>query len=448
MTKQVLFALSVLIILIISQTIWFNQLWELDKRRLQTELTSEVTNMVNFQSLSLSTIKNKNNQSECPMIIKDGGQATKDEIMATNSISTDKYSSDKSIGKMVEDAFMELALQTNEIKVSYVDSVFRKSYPKINEVSYYSLRLCKNNHTVDSISYGKKTLTSPFKIDIPLGSKKIYHFKADFSLKPSVQVRNMLFSIGITSIAIILVTVFMIFQLLLLRKRTLQLQQREKSVSGIIHDLKSPLSYVYTMLGFFESTEKEPVKQQNLSTAKTRVKYLSDKIELLLSVFKAGNSRLAMNKTSYNFNERCTELMEEFKLIYKNKQITYNILSPSTLNLQVDNIYFEGCIRNLLDNAVKYSPEEADITVSSEEKNNKIYLYFKDNGAGIPKALRKKVFKEFYRNADSENVKGHGVGLSFTKQIVEAHKGKIYIENKDNDLAKGTTFVIELGAPF
>lgn len=443
MTKQVLLALSVLVILIISQLIWFNQLWELDKRRLQTELTSEVTNIVNFQSLSLSSIKNKDNQNECPMIIKDGGKASDDEIMAKNSITTDKYSSNKSLGKMVEDAFMDMALQTNDIKTAFIDSVFRKSYPKINEVSFYSLRLYKNGRVLDSVSYGKKTFTSPFNIDIPLGSRQLYHFKADFSLKPSAQVRNMLFSIGVTALAIIIVAIFIIFQLIQIKNKTTELQQREKSVSGIIHDLKSPLSYVYTMLGFFEGSEKDPLKQQNLLTAKTRVKYLSEKIELLLSVFKASGSKLLMKNAPYLFSERCTELMEELKLIYKNKHVTYNVLSPPDLNLNVDNVYFEGCIRNLLDNAVKYSPESVEITISSAVKNNRIVLSFKDNGLGIPKKLHKKVFKEFYRNTVAENVNGHGVGLSFTKQIVEAHQGKIYIEEQ-KDGEKGTRFVIEI----
>ncbi|MGC3977985.1 MAG: ATP-binding protein [Paludibacteraceae bacterium] len=54
------------------------------------------------------------------------------------------------------------------------------------------------------------------------------------------------------------------------------------------------------------------------------------------------------------------------------------------------------------------------------------------------------MFKEFYRNSDSENVKGHGVGLSFTKQIIKAHNGKIHIENKRDNPTKGTTFVVEL----
>jgi len=441
MTKQVLSALGVLIILIVSQLVWFNQLWELDKRRLQTELNSEMTNMVNFQSLATSTVKNKDNQNECPMTIKDAGKASEEEIIATNSITTDEYSSNKSLGKMVEDAFMDLALESKEIKVSFIDSVFRKSYPRINEISYYSLKLDKNKRSIDSVSYGKKPLTSPFKIDIPLGSKKTYHLKADFNLKPSVQIRNMLFSIGITAVAIILVAIFITIQLILLRKKTEQLQRREKSVSGIIHDLKSPLSYIYTMLGFFESSEKDSLKQQNLNTAKTRVKHLSEKIELLLSAFSSSNNSLVMNKSTYHFTQRCTELMEELKLIYKDKKITYDVLSPSDFTLNVDNTYFEGCIRNLLDNAVKYSSENVKITVSSSVKDNKILLSFNDNGSGVPVNLQKKVFKEFYRNSESGDVKGHGIGLSFSKQIVEAHKGKIYIQNNNQT---GTTFVIEL----
>ena len=441
MTKQVLSALAVLIILIISQLVWFNQLWELDKRRLQTELTSEMTNMVNFQSLATSTVKNTDNQNECPMTIKDAGKASEDEIIATNSITTDEYSSNKSLGKMVEDAFMDMALQSKEIKVQYIDSVFRKSYPHIKEISYYSINLYKNNRSIDSVSYGKKPLRSPFKIDIPLGSKKTYHLKAAFNLKPSVQVRNMLYSIGITALAIIIVAIFIIFQLIQLRNKTKELQLREKSVSGIIHDLKSPLSYVYTMLGFFESSEKDSLKQQNLNTAKTRVKYLSEKIELLLSAFNSSNNRLVMNKATYHFTERCTELMEELKLIYKDKNINYHILAPAGFTLNVDNTYFEGCIRNLLDNAVKYSSENVKITVSSFVKDHKILLSFKDNGSGIPVNLQKRVFKEFYRSSESGDVKGHGIGLSFSKQIVEAHNGKIYIQNNNQT---GTMFVIEL----
>ena len=444
MTKQVVIALGVLVILIISQLVWFNQVWNLDKQRLQNELNLEISNIVNYQSLSSSTIKGKDNKKVCSMNIRDGGKTRKDEVLATNSISTDNYSSEKSLGKMVEDAFMDLALASNDIKVSFIDSVFRKSYPRIQEVSYYSLKLTKNSYAIDSISYGKKSFSSPINIDIPLGSKKIYHFTADFKLKPSVQMRNMLFSIGITAIAVIIVAIFIIFQLIQLRKKTKQLRWREKAVSGIVHDLKSPLAYVYTMLGFFASAEKDSMKQQNFQIAKTRVKFLSEKIELLLSVFKASNSKLVMNKTPYNFNERCTEIMEELKLIYKDKKITYNLLCPANLILSVDNIYFEGCIRNLLDNAIKYSPENAAITVSSKLKSNRIFLYFKDNGSGIPKNLQKKVFKEFYRNSDTDDVKGHGVGLSFTKQMVEAHNGKIYIANEDDIHTKGTTFVVEL----
>ena len=367
----------------------------------------------------------------------------KKDTLASDIVISKDYDSEKNISKIVEDVFMDMVLQENKFSLTFVDSVFRKSYPHIDEISYYSLKLLNNDKSIDSISYGKKKLVSPFKIDISLGSKKIYHFKAYFNLKPSAQIRNMLFSIGITSIAVIFVAFLIIAQLLQLRKKTVQLLAREKSVSGIVHDLKSPLSYVYTMLGFYETTEKDHSKKQNLNTAKTRVKYLSEKIELILSAVRASSSRLQMNPAPYAFNARCTEIMDELKVIYKDKQIDFELLSSADLMLNVDNVYFEGCIRNLLDNAVKYSPEKVKISVSSATQGNKILLYFKDNGLGIPEKLHKKVFREFYRTSEKGSVKGHGVGLSFTKQIVEAHGGKIYIE-KQKEEEKGTTFVIEI----
>ena len=439
MTKQVLSALGVLIILIISQLVWFDQLWEIDKKRYKDEVSDNLSNVINYHSLTASSKKDGeiNDVTQMTMVEIDD----KKDTLASDVIITKNYDSEKNFSNIVENVFMDLALQADQFKISFIDSVFRKNYPHIKEVSYYSLKLEKDNRPIDSVSYGKKPMASPFIVDIQLGSKKIYHLKAVFNLKPSVQVRNMLFSIGITSMAIILVALFIIFQLLLLRKRTQQLQHREKSVTGIIHDLKSPLSYVYTMLGFFESSEKDSLKQQNLNTAKTRVKHLSEKIELLLSAFSSSNNSLVMNKSTYHFTQRCTELMEELKLIYKDKKITYDVLSPSDFTLNVDNTYFEGCIRNLLDNAVKYSSENVKITVSSSVKDNKILLSFNDNGSGVPVNLQKKVFKEFYRNSESGDVKGHGIGLSFTKQIVEAHKGKIYIQNNNQT---GTTFVIIL----
>lgn len=443
MLKQTLIAIVVLIILITSQMVWFDQLWKLNMSQFQKEATEKISDCFSFQSLSANI--SKDNPDGIKIEEEEDSLTKKKGITPAYKIKKEDYGTGNTLGNIVENILINTALEQNVLKLSSIDSIFRKSFTRLNEISYYSFVLKKNEKVIDSIYYGKKTGFSSMTINLPLGDKNIYHFSGYLKVKPSAQIRTMLFSIGITSVAIILVAIFMVFQLIQLRKKTLQLQWREKAVSGIVHDLKSPLAYVYTMLGFFEKGEKDSVKQQSLDIAKTRVKFLSNKIELLLSALKANNNNLIMNLAPYDFNRRCNEIMEELKTIYKDKKIEYSVMAPSDFIINVDNTYFEGCIRNVLDNAIKYSTTEVKIDISATIKNNKIYLTFKDNGIGIPKNMRKKVFKEFYRQSETGEIKGHGVGLSFTKQIIEAHKGKIYIE-KQKEGEKGTTFVIELKA--
>lgn len=447
MAKQVILSLAVLLLLIISQIVWLNQLWNLDQIRMEKEITEELSNILSFQNLKASSTKDTLNPNKTTVNIKSGNNNLngQNNIDASNSIDTKEYDSQKTLLKIVDNLFMDMSLEEHSIKTAFVDSVFRKNYAHIHEVSYYSMQLLNGKNPIDSISFGtnKKSLfinkSSLFKIDIPLGSKKAYHFIAYFKLKPSAQVKNMLFSIGITSLAVVLVTILIIFQVIQLRNKTYQLQWREQAVSGIVHDLKSPLAYVFTMLGFFENLEKEDIKKQNFHTAKTRVKYLSDKVELILSAFKSDQGGLIITPAPYQFKERCEEMLDELKEIYKDKTIHSDLVIPAGFSIEADNTYFESCIRNLLDNAVKYSPETVHITITAQMAKGQACLSIRDNGPGIPANMQKKVFREFYRTESNSKVKGHGVGLSFTRQIVEAHKGKIFID-KNNQT--GTEFRI------
>lgn len=445
MLKQTLVAIGVLIVLVISQVIWFNQLWELDKSQLQKEITERISDCFSYQSLSASI--SKDNPSGIRIEEEDDSITKKKGIVPAYKIKKEDFGTNNTLGKIVENILLNIALEQNLIKLSFVDSIFQKSFVRLNEISYYSFALKKNGKIIDSTSLGKKTVFSSILINLPLGDKKIYTFTGFFIIKPTSQIRNMMFSIGITAVAVIAVAIFMVFQLIQLRKKNMQLQVREKAVNGIIHDLKSPLSYVYTMLGFFETSEKDTLKKQSFQTAKERVKRLSVKIEQLLSAFKVNGGNIKLHPAPYSFNNRFTEILDELKTIYKDKIITYSLSTADNLTLNVDNTYFEGCIRNLLDNAIKYSTTNVEINISSTTKKNKIYLAFKDNGIGIPKNMYNKVFKEFYRESETGKIKGHGVGLSFTKQIVEAHGGKIYIE-KQKEGEKGTVFVIELANAF
>jgi two-component system phosphate regulon sensor histidine kinase PhoR len=97
----------------------------------------------------------------------------------------------------------------------------------------------------------------------------------------------------------------------------------------------------------------------------------------------------------------------------------------------------------MLDNAVKYSVEPPKIDVYTEKVKNYIIIKVKDQGAGMSKAVVKRVFEKFYREhtGDIHNVKGHGLGLSYVKKIIDDHQGDVYAESEKG---KGSTFFIKL----
>ena len=106
--------------------------------------------------------------------------------------------------------------------------------------------------------------------------------------------------------------------------------------------------------------------------------------------------------------------------------------------LNLDTFHFENAIGNIIDNAIKYGGAKISVELSSEK--NKIVILIKDNGNGIHKAQKDKVFEQFYRipTGNTHNVKGFGIGLYYTKNIIEKHGGSIDIiyDKKNNTLFK------------
>jgi two-component system phosphate regulon sensor histidine kinase PhoR len=108
-------------------------------------------------------------------------------------------------------------------------------------------------------------------------------------------------------------------------------------------------------------------------------------------------------------------------------------------------VHFVNMISNLVDNALKYSRENVDprIIIATKNQRNRTIISIEDNGIGMTKETVSKVFDKFYRahTGNIHNVKGFGLGLNYTRKMVEAHEGTIQVESS---LGKGSTFVISL----
>jgi signal transduction histidine kinase len=121
-----------------------------------------------------------------------------------------------------------------------------------------------------------------------------------------------------------------------------------------------------------------------------------------------------------------------------------------SLNLQAQRSFasanedhMTNVIINLIDNALKYSPEKPIINISSVNEGNEIVIKVSDRGMGMTKIVQKRVFEKFYREhtGDIHNVKGHGLGLAYVQKIIDEHDGKVFV---DSEKDKGSTFTIRL----
>ena len=124
-------------------------------------------------------------------------------------------------------------------------------------------------------------------------------------------------------------------------------------------------------------------------------------------------------------------------------KITVEFDLPLEQIIHADRLHIHNVISNLIDNAVKYTTGHSVIRIGCEEKNNYIVVTVKDNGIGIAKDQYKRIFEKFYRvpTGDLHAVKGFGLGLSYVKQVIEAHKGTVGVYSQPGS---GSTFSIAI----
>ena len=450
--RLAIFSLLVLLLLVVSQIVWVNQVAKRDKGRFKEELTIVVNDIVKHQATK-QVYELYEIDSELPSITL---EAIDPDSIPVNSKSYGSYEftnykEKASISKFIEAAMTEMLFEKNTINLQAVDTLFNNTFPFTNELSGYFFKMQKGDETIDSLLVGKNTTqllndtTTGVSITIPLGSSGTYRFVSNFEFRPSTMTRSMMAPVWLSGVAVIAVALILFMLLFRLQRQMVRLELQEKRTRGIVHDLKSPLSYLYSLLGFFEMDEKDQQKREQLTKGKSRIKRLSDNIERMLSEVKLNEQKSrTLLREPYDVEEHCNEIVDDLQTIYKEKEIEVSYaIEPDAKTIYVDAFYFDSCLRNLLDNCIKYSGNNPIITIAAKKAKKSISIAIADNGIGISKEEQRKVFDQFFRSNEQSSVKGHGVGLSFVKQVVNSHGGSITLDSVPGNGSIFTIYIPE-----
>ena len=221
---------------------------------------------------------------------------------------------------------------------------------------------------------------------------------------------------------------------------------RQDFVANVSHELRTPLTtikgYAETLL---EGALKEDQAFQFVQVIKRHTDRLTKIVEDLLMLSRIETKEFQLKMEAIPLRDFIDDVVEFVKEPAEKKKISLSRNEiPSSLAVQADRSYLEQILINLLDNAIKYTPEGGRVTVSAVEKDSKeIQFSVEDNGIGIPKEDLSRIFERFYRvdKGRSKELGGTGLGLSIVKHLVQAHGGRVWVESQ---LGKGSTFYFTL----
>ena len=344
-------------------------------------------------------------------------------------------------GEIVDQLMQDLLLKSGfPLNLNTLDSLWRASDSIVHHPHQF---LLYDKDTVMISSVGDLESHTPDYVSQlhPIGTKGLQYLQIKADIPMSHFLRHQLWTLALSACMMLLVLLCLFFQLTAIRRKEALLRKREMTINGTIHDLKSPLNSVITMMGWLKQTAPDKETKKMLETSKAGVRRLISNIEALLMTARMDRHQVVLNKSLIDVPEMAEGVKKELSCLYPVKPHTICIINelPAGLQVMADGMYIENVIRNLMENALKYSDAGVRIEVSLSIVNERLRVSVKDNGWGIAPCHQRKLFTQFYRvpRSEEQQQKGYGIGLAQSKYIINEHGGEIMVKSAEGE---GSTF--------
>ena len=227
----------------------------------------------------------------------------------------------------------------------------------------------------------------------------------------------------------------------IIRQRTLD-EMKTDFTNNITHELKTPIAVAYAandvLLNFGEQAD-EAKQRHYLVLCRQQLERLSGMVEQILSLSMERRRQFKLNIEAVNLAELLQPVIEQQQLKADKPVFFTTHIEPEDLTLQADRAHLSNIMNNLIDNAIKYSPDEAHVEITATSSA----ISVTDHGIGIATDRLPHIYDKFYRvpTGDLHDVKGYGLGLFYVKTMVERHGWSIDVSSTRGE---GTTFTIIL----
>lgn len=337
---------------------------------------------------------------------------------------------------------LNMPISLDSINRIYTTILNGKEFPSKCKISIF-----KGNQLIQYSGKIKKSIFNIKTLALPL--------RKDYSLTIQAEIPNpsmfffkkmgaLLFS---TTILIIIVIGGFFYQKQIIEQFNNIFRVREDFSYAMVHDMKTPLTTIFTALSFLHSgrlDDKPETKEKFFNVAKEEADRLLTLTNKLLTISKLESKKMKMECEKIALEPMLVRLADKFK-VKSHKPVSFEF-DLQTPEIYADTEYIEEVFSNLIDNSIKYSKERVDIRILSSRNDLYSIIKIYDNGLGISEKDQRSIFNKYERAAAGsrsrrKKASGFGLGLNFVQQVIDAHKGKIFVNSIEGEF---TEFIIYL----
>ncbi|MBP6456391.1 MAG: HAMP domain-containing histidine kinase [Chitinophagaceae bacterium] len=254
----------------------------------------------------------------------------------------------------------------------------------------------------------------------------------------------LLMTLGALFFTGIIITAFVLTLRIMFAQKKLS-EIKSDFINNMTHEFKTPIATI--------NLASDALNNQKVLADGEKIKYytsiikeentrMNKQVEKILHAAQLEKEELKMTLKEINVHDVIKKITENTELQMNEIQAKYILdLKASQFIIMADEVHFSNIIFNLIDNAIKYSKENLEIEIRTKNIGSEILISIQDNGIGMNKEVRQHIFEKFYRahTGNKHNVKGFGLGLTYVKNVVDAHQATIDVKSTLN---VGSTFIL------